>query len=156
MNKRSARHRNSLKSWSNGMVREHPLRRGNPNWGQPPQPLRALPTEFEILIKRLGCIATKRRAAPCRCCRTEGSDLRAYCSCDCDFELNYHLVYDEVEATGDLGFARTTVTGTRTSRSDGSVEKLVWRNLWIVKRQDDGKWQFWRIMFNSAASSRTD
>jgi hypothetical protein len=29
-------------------------RRGNPNWGQPPQPLRALPTEFEILVKRLG------------------------------------------------------------------------------------------------------
>jgi hypothetical protein len=28
-------------------------RRGNPNWGQPP-PLRALPTEFEILVKRLG------------------------------------------------------------------------------------------------------
>lgn len=72
------------------------------------------------------------------------------------FELKYHLVYDEVEATGDLGFARTTVTGTRTSRSDGSVEKLVWRNLWIVKRQDDGKWKFWRIMFNSAVSSRAD
>ncbi len=29
-------------------------RRGNPNWGLPPQPLRALPTEFEILVKRLG------------------------------------------------------------------------------------------------------
>ena len=29
-------------------------RRGNPNWGQPPQPLPALPTEFEILVKRLG------------------------------------------------------------------------------------------------------
>jgi len=72
------------------------------------------------------------------------------------FELKYLLVYDEVEVTGDLGFARATVTGTRTSRSDGSVEKLVWRNLWIVKRQADGKWKFWRIMFNSAVSSRTD
>jgi hypothetical protein len=29
-------------------------RRGNPNWGHPPLPLRALPTEFEILVKRLG------------------------------------------------------------------------------------------------------
>ena len=65
------------------------------------------------------------------------------------FELKYELVYDEVETTGDLGFARTTVTGTRTAKSDGSVEKLVWRNLWIVKRQADGKWKFWRIMFNS-------
>jgi hypothetical protein len=27
---------------------------GNPNWGQPPQSLRALPTEFEILVKWLG------------------------------------------------------------------------------------------------------
>ena len=72
------------------------------------------------------------------------------------FELKYLLVYDEVEVTGDLGFARATVTGTRTSRSDGRVEKLVWRNLWIVKRQADGKWKFWRIMFNSAISSRTD
>jgi len=71
------------------------------------------------------------------------------------FELKYHLVYDEVEARGDLGFARTTVTGTRTSRSDGSVEKVVWRNLWIV-RQDDGKWKFWRIIFNSPASSQTN
>jgi len=29
-------------------------RRGNPNWGHPPLPLRALPTEFEILVKQLG------------------------------------------------------------------------------------------------------
>ena len=29
-------------------------RRGNPNWGQPRPPLRALPPEFEILVKRLG------------------------------------------------------------------------------------------------------
>jgi hypothetical protein len=29
-------------------------RRGNPNWGHPAQPLRALPTEFEKLVKQLG------------------------------------------------------------------------------------------------------
>lgn len=28
-------------------------RRGNPNWCKPPQPLRALPTEFEMQVKRL-------------------------------------------------------------------------------------------------------
>lgn len=33
-------------------------RRGNPKWGQPPLRIRALPTEFEILVKRLGL--TKR------------------------------------------------------------------------------------------------
>jgi uncharacterized protein (TIGR02246 family) len=69
------------------------------------------------------------------------------------FELSYSLVYDEVEVTGDLAFARASVSGTRTSRSDGSVEKLFWRNLWILKRQADGKWRFWRIIFNSAIRS---
>ena len=69
------------------------------------------------------------------------------------FELKYNLVYDEVTAIGHLGFARSTVTGTRTSKSDGGVEKLAWRNLWIVKRQADGQWKFWRIMFNSTIPS---
>jgi hypothetical protein len=29
-------------------------RRGNPNWGKPPQPIRAAATEFEVEIRRLG------------------------------------------------------------------------------------------------------
>jgi len=29
-------------------------RRGNPNWGQPPQCPPAVPTEFEMQVKRLG------------------------------------------------------------------------------------------------------
>jgi hypothetical protein len=29
-------------------------KRGNPNWGKPPQRLPALPTEFETLVKKLG------------------------------------------------------------------------------------------------------
>ena len=70
------------------------------------------------------------------------------------FELSYNLVYDEVEVTGDLAFARATVSGTRKSRSDGSVEALQWRNLWVFRRQPGGKWKFWRIMFNSATPPR--
>jgi len=66
------------------------------------------------------------------------------------FLLNYTLEYDEVLVRGDLAFARASVAGSRTSRSDGSVEKVAWRNLWIFKRQADGKWKFWRIIFNSA------
>jgi uncharacterized protein (TIGR02246 family) len=65
------------------------------------------------------------------------------------YELNYTLVYEEVETAGTWGCARTTVVGTRTSKSSGQVEKVNWKNLWIVKRQTDGKWKFWRIMFNS-------
>jgi hypothetical protein len=29
-------------------------RRGNPNWGKPPQPIRAAATEFEVQFRRLG------------------------------------------------------------------------------------------------------
>ena len=29
-------------------------RRGNPNWGKPPQRIPDLPTEFEVQVKRLG------------------------------------------------------------------------------------------------------
>jgi hypothetical protein len=28
--------------------------RGNPNWGKPLQPIRPLPTEFEMQVKRIG------------------------------------------------------------------------------------------------------
>jgi uncharacterized protein (TIGR02246 family) len=65
------------------------------------------------------------------------------------FEEKCSLVYDEVESLGQWGFARATVTGTRTSKSGGGVEKVSLKNLWIVRRQADGEWKFWRIMFNS-------
>jgi len=65
------------------------------------------------------------------------------------YEEKCPLVYDEVETAGNWGFARATVTGTRMSKSGGGVEKVSFKNLWIVKRQTDGKWKFWRIMFNS-------
>ena len=68
------------------------------------------------------------------------------------FELKYTLDYDEVETAGDWGFARATVTGTRTSKSGGGVEQVSLKNLWIFKKQGDGKWKFWRIMFNSTGS----
>jgi uncharacterized protein (TIGR02246 family) len=66
------------------------------------------------------------------------------------YSAKYKLVFDEIEVFGDTAFARTTVSGMRTQRSDGSVEQLLWRNLWIVKRQVDGQWKFWRIIFNAA------
>jgi ketosteroid isomerase-like protein len=63
------------------------------------------------------------------------------------------LVYDEIETAGNWGFVRVTVTGTRTSKSGGRIEKVHLQNLWIVKKQPDGQWRFWRIMFNSIPSS---
>ncbi len=64
------------------------------------------------------------------------------------YEERCSLVYDEVECIGDWGFVRATVTATRTSKSGDGVEKLSMKNLWIVRRQADGEWKFWRIMFN--------
>jgi uncharacterized protein (TIGR02246 family) len=71
------------------------------------------------------------------------------------FESKYSLVHDEVETTENWGFVRATITGTRTSKSGGGVERVSWKNLWIVKRQADGKWKFWRIMFNSEIFPQT-
>ncbi len=66
------------------------------------------------------------------------------------YEVEYRLVYDEIEIAGDLAFARSTALGTRKSRSDGRIEMVAWRNLWVFRRQIDGNWNFWRIIFNSA------
>jgi len=65
------------------------------------------------------------------------------------YAARYTLQYDEVESAQDFGFARATVSGTRTLKSDGSVEAVLWRNVWILKRQADGAWKFWRIIFNT-------
>jgi ketosteroid isomerase-like protein len=70
------------------------------------------------------------------------------------YELSYKLVYDEIDVRGDVAFVRTTVAGKRKSKADGSIEDVIWRNLWILKRQDDGQWKFWRIMFNSPLLTR--
>jgi len=70
-----------------------------------------------------------------------------------EYEEQCSLVYEEIETAGNWGFVRATVTGTRTSKSSGRIEMVNLKNLWIVKRQPDGQWKFWRIMFNSIPSS---
>jgi uncharacterized protein (TIGR02246 family) len=71
------------------------------------------------------------------------------------YEEKSSLVYDEVETGGHWGFARATVSATRTTKSDGGIEKMSLTNLWILKRQSDGEWKFWRIMFNSTIPTQT-
>jgi ketosteroid isomerase-like protein len=66
------------------------------------------------------------------------------------FEEKCSLAYDEVEVSGHWGYVRATVTGIRRHKSGGGIENLSLKNLWIVKRQPDGDWKFWRIIFNSA------
>ena len=53
-------------------------RRGNPNWGQPPQRLPAVATEFEMQVKRIGL--TKREYIA-------STELRLWC------ERNRNRVY---------------------------------------------------------------
>ena len=67
------------------------------------------------------------------------------------FQEECSVVYDEVETVGHWGFVRATVTGIRTYKSRGAIEKVNLKNLWIVKRRTDGQWKFWRIMFNSTS-----
>ena len=64
------------------------------------------------------------------------------------YEVRYNLAFDEVEVAGDMAFARATATGTRRHRSEGSVETVAWRNVWILKRQPDKAWRFSHIIFN--------
>ena len=65
------------------------------------------------------------------------------------YEVRYSLSVDEVEVAGDIAFARATANGTRRHRGESSTENVAWRNVWILKRQPDKTWRFWRIIFNS-------
>ena len=63
-------------------------KRGNPNWGRPIPPLRALPTEFEMRVKRLHLIAEMY---------TSSRELRAWC------EQNRNRVYIPEWLLGEWG-----------------------------------------------------
>jgi hypothetical protein len=47
-----------------------PRKRGNPNWGKPPQPVPQIATEFELCTRRLGLTKRTYTASP---------RLRAWC-----------------------------------------------------------------------------
>jgi len=53
-------------------------RRGNPNWGKPPQPPPIVPTEFEMQVKRIGLAKAEYIAS---------TELRRWC------ERNRNRVY---------------------------------------------------------------
>ena len=50
-------------------------RRGNPNWGKPPQCPPALPTEFEIQVKRIGLTKPEYIAS---------TELKLWCERNCN------------------------------------------------------------------------
>lgn len=61
------------------------------------------------------------------------------------------LFYEETQVIGSWAFVRSTLTGTRTVKPSGGMEKINLKNLCIVRKQANGEWKFWRIMFNSNA-----
>jgi uncharacterized protein (TIGR02246 family) len=67
------------------------------------------------------------------------------------YEEKCTLFFDEIQVIGGWAFVRSTVTGARTAKSSGGVEKINLKNLWIVRKQANGQWKFSRVMFNSNA-----
>ena len=66
------------------------------------------------------------------------------------YEMRYSLSFEEVEVAGDVAYARATASGTRRHWGEDNAENMEWRNVWILKRQPDKTWRFWRIIFNTA------
>ena len=58
---------------------------------------------------------------------------------------------DEVEVSGDLGYVRGTLTYTGTPRSEGvSPVSAEQRYVWILRREDDGRWRIARFIRHQA------
>lgn len=55
----------------------------------------------------------------------------------------------EIVISGDWAFARSNVTGTVTSRTDGQVIPVEVKQLVIYHRQPDGDWKIARLMSNA-------
>lgn len=67
-------------------------KRGNPNWGKPPEPIPAIPTQFELQVKQLGL--TKQTY-------TTSARLRSWCE---DNKNRYYVpewLLEEWEITVD-------------------------------------------------------
>ena len=59
----------------------------------------------------------------------------------------------EVEASGDLAFARGTFNATLTPKGKGEPVAVDGKYLTILKRQPDGSWRIHRDAFNSNVSA---
>ena len=62
---------------------------------------------------------------------------------------DFSIKLEEVEAFGDLGFARGTYTYTATVRANGQTIKFDGKYLTVFKKQPDGSWKIYRDCFNS-------
>ena len=63
---------------------------------------------------------------------------------------------EEIHVCGDLAFSRTTWVGSMNPKDGG--EPIVFNNkaISIYKRQSDGSWKYWRIMYSSNAPPASD
>lgn len=70
-----------------------------------------------------------------------------YATWDLDFEYALHEAVD----AGTALIATATVSGTRTAKSGGETTEHRFNNLWVLRRNDDGDWKFWRVIFNAGS-----
>jgi uncharacterized protein (TIGR02246 family) len=68
------------------------------------------------------------------------------------FILKIVINYEELRASGDLGFERGTFTETSIPRAGGETEKFSGNYLTVLERQADGSWNIIRDCFNSNVS----
>jgi ketosteroid isomerase-like protein len=70
-----------------------------------------------------------------------------------EFELfeyeEFDIELEEVEAAGNLGFARGTYTFRLKDLADGQVMEYDGKYLTVFKKQPDGSWKIYRDCFNS-------
>ena len=66
----------------------------------------------------------------------------------------FSIKLEEVEAFGDLGFARGTYTFTATVRANGKKIEYDGKYLTVFKKQADGSWKIYRDCYNSNVSSK--
>ena len=66
----------------------------------------------------------------------------------------FSIKLDEVEAFGDLGFARGTYTFTATVRASGKTIEYDGKYLTVFKKQADGSWKIYRDCYNSNVSPK--
>lgn len=71
-----------------------------------------------------------------------------YSTWDLEYEYDLH----EAVTAGKMLIGRATVSGTRTARSGGETTDQRFNNLWVLQKDEDGNWKFWRAIFNAGSS----
>lgn len=72
------------------------------------------------------------------------------------FQFEQQLTIDEIMVAGDWGFARISLDGHLRAKSDLQSAPLrsISRHMWILQRQQDGRWMIARDIWNNPKSTK--